>query len=273
MRGTLSQRPGRREIGHVRHWYSPPSRLGGRLPQPDTNVSTAQRDVAPTTVHVPFGVGDVTTGALCAAVAVLAAAVGWWITGAAVALPLALVGGVAVAAAIEDTRTGRIPNGLIVTGIIIVASSWGFVAVLDNRLMGPLARRPRRRPRTRRRPRRVPCLARRATTDRWRRLEAARRPRRGRRLSRARLGQRDPDGRLRGGGRRVSRSPPTAGSPRDRSSPPGMSWRSSPRSSIRRCSAVGTRGRQPVDEDIPGSEGDEVVQLDDRRVRIASRQR
>jgi Flp pilus assembly protein protease CpaA len=135
----LNQRPGRREIGHVKHWYSPPSRLGGRLPQPDTNVSTAQRDLAPTTVHVPFGVGDVTTGALCAAVAVLAAAAGWWITGAAVALPLALVAGVAVAAAIEDTRTGRIPNGLIVTGITIVASSWGLVAVLDNRLMGPLA--------------------------------------------------------------------------------------------------------------------------------------
>jgi prepilin signal peptidase PulO-like enzyme (type II secretory pathway) len=90
-------------------------------------------------VQLPLGVGDVTTGALCAAVAVFAAVTGWWITGAAVAIPLALVGGVALAAAIEDSRTGRIPNGLILTGIAIVASSWGFVAVLDNRMMGPLA--------------------------------------------------------------------------------------------------------------------------------------
>jgi prepilin signal peptidase PulO-like enzyme (type II secretory pathway) len=139
VRRMLNRWRRRREIGRAEHWYSPPSRLGGRLPQPHTNVSTAQRDVGPTTVQLPLGVGDVTTGALSAAVAVFAAATGWWITGAAVAIPLALVGGVALAAAIEDSRTGRIPNGLILTGITIVACSWGFVAVLDNRLMGPLA--------------------------------------------------------------------------------------------------------------------------------------
>ena len=80
-----------------------------------------------------------TTGALCATASVFAAAAGWWITGAAVVLPLALVGGVALAAAIEDSRTGRIPNGLILTGITIVSCSWGLVAIFDNRLMGPLA--------------------------------------------------------------------------------------------------------------------------------------
>jgi hypothetical protein len=83
--------------------------------------------VASTPVHLPFAVG------------LIAAVVGWWITGAAVVLPVALVGGIAVAAALEDVRTGRIPNGLVLTGIAVVACAWGFVATLDNRLMGPLA--------------------------------------------------------------------------------------------------------------------------------------
>jgi Flp pilus assembly protein protease CpaA len=95
--------------------------------------------VAPTTVQLPFGIGEVTTGALCAVVAAIAGAAGWWVTGAAVALPIALVGGVAFAAAIEDARTGRISNGLVIIGVAIVACSWGFVATLDNRMMGPLA--------------------------------------------------------------------------------------------------------------------------------------
>ena len=68
-----------------------------------------------------------------------AASVGWWITDAAVALPLAFVGGLALAAAIEDARTGRIPNNLVLTALIVVAGAWGFVATLDNRMMGPLA--------------------------------------------------------------------------------------------------------------------------------------
>jgi Flp pilus assembly protein protease CpaA len=93
----------------------------------------------PTTVQLPLGLGLISTGALCALVAVVAGAIGWWLTGAAVALPLALVGGVALSAAIEDVRTGHIPNGLVLTGIIIVACSWGFVATLDNRMMRPLA--------------------------------------------------------------------------------------------------------------------------------------
>jgi Flp pilus assembly protein protease CpaA len=89
--------------------------------------------------HLPLGVGAVSVSALCALAAVVAGAIGWWFTGAAVALPLALVGGVAFSAAIEDVRTGRIPNGLVVTGIVIVACSWGFVATFDNRMMRPLA--------------------------------------------------------------------------------------------------------------------------------------
>jgi Flp pilus assembly protein protease CpaA len=93
----------------------------------------------PTTVHLPLGLGLISTGALCASAAVVAGAIGWWLTGAAVAVPLALVGGVAASAAIEDVRTGRIPNGLVLTGIVIVACSWGFVATLDNRMMRPLA--------------------------------------------------------------------------------------------------------------------------------------
>jgi Flp pilus assembly protein protease CpaA len=73
------------------------------------------------------------------AVGLIAAVASWWVTGAAVALPVALVGGIAVVAAIEDMRTGRIPNGLVLAGIAVVACAWGFVATLDNRLMGPLA--------------------------------------------------------------------------------------------------------------------------------------
>jgi Flp pilus assembly protein protease CpaA len=93
----------------------------------------------PTTVHLPLGLGLISTGALCALAAVVAGAIGWWLTGAAVAMPLALVGGVGLNAAIEDVRTGRIPNALVLTGVIIVACSWGFVATLDNRMMRPLA--------------------------------------------------------------------------------------------------------------------------------------
>jgi Flp pilus assembly protein protease CpaA len=113
--------------------YDPRQLEGG----PTTNVSRGEH--VPTTVHLPLGLGLISTGVCCALAAVVAGAVGWSLTGAAVALPIALVGGVALSAAIEDVRTGRIPNGLVVTGIVIVACSWGFVATLDNRMMRPLA--------------------------------------------------------------------------------------------------------------------------------------
>jgi Flp pilus assembly protein protease CpaA len=90
-------------------------------------VSTAEPDVASTPMYLPTAVG------------LIAAFTGWWATGAAVALPVALIGAIAVAAAIEDVRTGRIPNGLVLSGIAVIACAWGFVATLDNRLMGPLA--------------------------------------------------------------------------------------------------------------------------------------
>ena len=112
---------------------------GETATQQTTNVTTGERDVAPTITHLPCGVGDVSTGLLCALISMGAAAVGWWISGAAVALPLALVGGAALAAAIEDHRVGRIPNTVVLTGIVIVTCAWGIVATLDNRTMGALA--------------------------------------------------------------------------------------------------------------------------------------
>ena len=105
-----------------------PSRRGdGYCQSPRSAVSTAEPDVASTPMYLPTAVG------------LIAALTGWWATGAAVALPVALIGAIAVAAAIEDVRTGRIPNGLVLTGIAVIACAWGFVATLDNRLMGPLA--------------------------------------------------------------------------------------------------------------------------------------
>jgi Flp pilus assembly protein protease CpaA len=139
MRAGADGSPGGREIAGRQRVYISRSRLGGRLPQITTRVSTVHRHVAPTTVRLPFGLGEASTGVFCALLALLAAAAGWWLTGASVALPIALVGGVALAAAFDDVRTGRIPNGLVLTGITIVACSWGFVATLDNRMMGPLA--------------------------------------------------------------------------------------------------------------------------------------
>ena len=35
-------------------------------------------------------------------------------------------------------RTGRIPNGLVVLAVVVLAASWAFVAVVDNRPMAPL---------------------------------------------------------------------------------------------------------------------------------------
>jgi Flp pilus assembly protein protease CpaA len=101
-------------------------------------VTTTNREVDPLTVHLPFGIGDVSAAAVCAVAALAAAVAGWWFTGTVVALPLGLIGGIAVAAAIEDVTTGRIPNGLVLTGLVIVGCSWGFVATFDNRLMRPL---------------------------------------------------------------------------------------------------------------------------------------
>jgi Flp pilus assembly protein protease CpaA len=91
---------------------------------------------SPASVRTPLF--DVSAVAMCTVLAIVAGSCAWWFSGAAVAVPLALVGGVAVAAAIEDHRSGRIPNSLVLTGVVVLACACGFVASLDNRLMRPL---------------------------------------------------------------------------------------------------------------------------------------
>ena len=106
---------------------------------PATGDASSPPRLAPVTVRLPLGLGEPTAATIGVAVAAVAALVGWWFTGAAVAVPLALAGALAFAAAVEDAATGRIPNGLILSGIVVVGCSWGFVATLDNRMMRPLA--------------------------------------------------------------------------------------------------------------------------------------
>ena len=134
--GSPGGRGGRGSPGRV-HFAQP---SGGRLPQITTSrrpPSTETSRRRPCTCRSDSARRAPGCSAPSGA---LAAAAGWWLTGAAVALPIALVGGVVLAAAFDDdVRTGGIPNGLVLTGITIVACSWGFVATLDNRMMGPLA--------------------------------------------------------------------------------------------------------------------------------------
>ena len=73
-------------------------------------------------------------GVATAAVAIAS----WWLTGAAAAVPIAVIGSVALVAAATDAATGRIPNGLIVFALSTIAGSWTLVAIVDNRLMAPL---------------------------------------------------------------------------------------------------------------------------------------
>lgn len=68
-----------------------------------------------------------------------AAVVAWLVTGVAAAAPVVAVGGLTVTAAVCDARTGRIPNGLVLTGLAVVAFAWGIVAAADGRPMGALA--------------------------------------------------------------------------------------------------------------------------------------
>lgn len=68
-----------------------------------------------------------------------AAVVAWLVTGVAAAAPVVAVGGLTVTAAVCDARTGRIPNGLVLTGLAVVAFAWGIVAAADGRPMGELA--------------------------------------------------------------------------------------------------------------------------------------
>ena len=89
-------------------------------------------------VGLPLGIGDVSVATVAVVVAGAGAAAAWWATGAAAAVPITAVGAIALAAAVSDIRTSRIPNGLIVLALVVLASSWVFVATIDNRSMAPL---------------------------------------------------------------------------------------------------------------------------------------
>lgn len=59
-------------------------------------------------------------------------------TGYAVAVPVTLVAGAALAAAARDIRTSRIPNGVVLFALIAVTCSWPLVALVDDRALWPL---------------------------------------------------------------------------------------------------------------------------------------
>jgi Flp pilus assembly protein protease CpaA len=56
----------------------------------------------------------------------------------AASVPISLVGAIALAAAVADARTSRIPNRLILAALAVLAGSWVLVAVVDDRPMLPL---------------------------------------------------------------------------------------------------------------------------------------
>lgn len=87
---------------------------------------------------LPLGLGEISAVSLTGGAAAVGAAVAWWATGAAAAVPVTIVGAISLAAAVSDIRTSRIPNGLIVLALVVLASSWVFVAMVDNRSMAPL---------------------------------------------------------------------------------------------------------------------------------------
>jgi Flp pilus assembly protein protease CpaA len=90
----------------------------------------------------PIAAGVATSGdargSVLAVAAAPIAAVTWWATDAAAAVPVTLVGAVALAAAVSDFRTNRIPNRLILTALGVIAGSWVLVSVVDDRPMAPL---------------------------------------------------------------------------------------------------------------------------------------
>lgn len=87
---------------------------------------------------LPLGIGDVGVVSALMLAAVAFGAGGWALTGAAAAIPVCLVGGIAIAAGVADHRTGRIPNGLVLAGLVVVGCGWGFVGTFDDRQMSPL---------------------------------------------------------------------------------------------------------------------------------------
>lgn len=111
-------------------------RLGGPVSRPAAyplDPSTAALRVA-----LPLGIGDIGMVSAAVVAGVMVGAAGWLFTAAAAALPLCLVGGIAIAAATADHRTGRIPNGLVLAALVVVGCGWGFVGTFDDRQMSPL---------------------------------------------------------------------------------------------------------------------------------------
>jgi Flp pilus assembly protein protease CpaA len=92
-----------------------------------------------TGVTVPEIAEAVDAGAVAIVGAVVAAGA-WAVSGHAVAVPVAFVAVVAIAAARIDTRCGRIPNGLVLAGLLTVAASWGLVSSVDGTPMSTVAR-------------------------------------------------------------------------------------------------------------------------------------
>jgi leader peptidase (prepilin peptidase)/N-methyltransferase len=91
-----------------------------------------------TGVTVPAAAKAVDAGAVAAVGAVVAAGA-WAVSGRADAAPVAFVAVVAVAAAHHDTRCGRIPNGLVLAGLLAVVASWGLVSSIDGTPMSTVA--------------------------------------------------------------------------------------------------------------------------------------
>jgi leader peptidase (prepilin peptidase)/N-methyltransferase len=92
-----------------------------------------------TGVTVPATASVVDAGAVVA-VGAVAGGIAGVLSGRAAAAPIAFVAVVAVAAAGADARTGRIPNGIVVAGLLAVIASWGLVSSIDGTPMSTLAR-------------------------------------------------------------------------------------------------------------------------------------
>jgi Flp pilus assembly protein protease CpaA len=107
-------------------------------PSPDVPSAPAfplDPSMAALRLPLPLGLGLVTA---LLSVAALFGGAAWLLTGATAAVPLATVGGITVAAAVADHRTGRIPNGLVLTALVVVGCGWAFVGTLDDHRTSPL---------------------------------------------------------------------------------------------------------------------------------------
>lgn len=77
---------------------------------------------------------------VCVAVAAGIGAVAWWATGEPGIVPVTVVGGLAVAAAVRDHLVGRIPNVIVLAALAVVACGWVFVGALGDRAMTSIGR-------------------------------------------------------------------------------------------------------------------------------------